>query len=81
METKKKTTAKAKTTKTAKATGIKKEHSKGGGWYMDKNGKIPLSEFFKDDPKPTGPKRSDVFKKQGRWPLITEIVDMRAVMK
>ncbi|MDR0712045.1 MAG: hypothetical protein LBF67_06860 [Prevotellaceae bacterium] len=52
------------------------------GWYMDERGiKIPLDEYFKDYPKPTGPKRSDVFKKNGMWPLITEIVDMRAVMK
>ena len=47
---------------------------------MDKNGKIPLEEFFKDDHKSAGPKRSEVLKAQGLFPFI-EIVDMREVMK
>ena len=62
-----------------KPSGKKGETCK-GGWYMDKNGKIPLEEFFKDDPKSAGPKRSEVLKAQGLFPFI-EIVDMREVMK
>jgi hypothetical protein len=83
METKKTTTAKAKNTApvkaSAKAKGKKDEFSE--GWYIDERGiRIPLSEFFKDDPKPTGPKRTDVLRELGYFPLI-EIVDMRAVLK
>jgi hypothetical protein len=75
METKKTATEKAKATSTRK----KKEKV---GWYMDEAGiKIPLDEFFKDAPKSTGPSRTDIFKKQGRFPLVEEILDMRAVLK
>ncbi|MDR3188045.1 MAG: hypothetical protein LBT94_02520 [Prevotellaceae bacterium] len=74
MATTKATTAKPK------AQRKKKEPR---SWYMDEAGiKIPLDEFFKDYPKPkTGPKRFDVFREQGRWPLVEEILDMRAVLK
>ncbi|MDR0581457.1 MAG: hypothetical protein LBG31_00670 [Prevotellaceae bacterium] len=79
---KKTTTAKAKSAAPVKAKSkrTKKDINK-GGWYMDKEvGKIPLSEYLKDYPPRTGPKRSDVLKEKGLFPYI-EIVDMRAVMK
>ncbi|MDR3132706.1 MAG: hypothetical protein LBU42_01615 [Prevotellaceae bacterium] len=74
-----KTSVKAKASTKAEAARKKRDLDK-GGWYMDENGKIPLEEYFKDYPKPTGPKRSEVMKKLGLFPYI-EIVDMRAVMK
>jgi hypothetical protein len=48
---------------------------------MDERGiKIPLDEYFKDDPPYTGPSRTEVLKAKGLFPYI-EIVDRRAVMK
>jgi hypothetical protein len=80
MGTKKTTKAKAKT-KAATPAKPKRKKREPRGWYMDKYvGKIPLEEFFKDDPKPTGPSRTEVLKKKGLFPYI-EIVDMRAVLK
>jgi hypothetical protein len=77
MKTKTATAAKAKAATPAKA----KKEKKDGSWYMDERGiKIPLDEYFKDDPPYTGPSRTEMLKAKGLFPYI-EIVDMRAVMK
>jgi hypothetical protein len=76
-----KTTAKAKTTTVAPAANAKRKKREPRGWYIAKGVKIPLEEYLKDEPEPTGPGRFDVFKKQGRFPLVEEILDMRAVLK
>lgn len=86
METKKTTTKKA-TKATAKATVATKAKAKRKkrepqGWYIDERGvRIPLSEFFKNDPPRTGPSRWDVMKKLYPDFGVGEIVDMRAVLK
>jgi hypothetical protein len=75
------TKAKVQTAAPAKVKRKTKKELDKEGWYMDERGiKIPLDEFFKNDPPRTGPKRSDVLKEKGLFPYI-EIVDMRAVMK
>ncbi|MDR0565508.1 MAG: hypothetical protein LBG47_00485 [Prevotellaceae bacterium] len=83
METKK-TTAKTKAEKAEVATPVKAKRKKREprGWYMDKEvGKIPLDEFFKDEPEFTGPGRTDMLKKKYPGFGTGEILDMRAVLK
>ncbi|MDR1417451.1 MAG: hypothetical protein LBJ57_08575, partial [Prevotellaceae bacterium] len=78
------TAAKAATTTeatTATKANAKKKRREPRAWYIADGVKIPLEEFLKDEPKYTGISRLDVLKKQGRYPLITKILDMRAVMK
>jgi hypothetical protein len=80
METKK-TTAKA-TAEAATPAKPKRKRREPRAWYMDKYvGKIPLDEFLKDDPKPTGPSRTEMMKKKHSGFGTGEILDMRAVLK
>jgi hypothetical protein len=76
METKTATAAKAKAAAPAKAKRKKKERV---GWYIDERGiRIPLDEYFKDDPPRTGPSRWEDLKKKGYFPDIS-IEEIRAV--
>jgi hypothetical protein len=80
METKT-TTAKAKATAAAPAKP-KRKRREPRAWYIDKYvGKIPLEEFFKNDPPLTGPSRTEMLKKRHPDFGTGEILDMRAVLK
>ncbi|MDR0414704.1 MAG: hypothetical protein LBH84_04730 [Prevotellaceae bacterium] len=42
------------------------------GWYMDERGvRIPLDEYFKNEPPRTGPSRFEMLKKQGYFPNMS----------
>jgi hypothetical protein len=80
METKK-TTA-AANGKAATPAKPKRKRREPRGWYMDKYvGKIPLDEYFKDEPEFTGPGRTDMLKEKYPGFGTGEILDMRAVLK
>jgi hypothetical protein len=51
-------------------------------WYMDKYvGKIPLEEYLKDVPEPTGPGKMELLREKYPDLFELEILDMRAVLK
>ncbi|MDR0712332.1 MAG: hypothetical protein LBF67_08340 [Prevotellaceae bacterium] len=78
METKKTTAENAEAGAPAKP---KRKRREPRGWYIDKNGKIPLDEYFKDEPEFTGPGRTDMLKEKYPGFGTGEILDMRAVLK
>jgi hypothetical protein len=79
MKAKKTTAANAEAGAPAKP---KRKRREPRGWYMDKYvGKIPLDEYFKDEPEFTGPGRTDMLKEKYPDFFGGEILDMRAVLK
>jgi hypothetical protein len=82
MATKKATAAKAQPTTEAAPAKPKRKRREPRGWYMDKYvGKIPLEEYFKDEPEFTGPGRMELLRKKCPDLFELEILDMRAVLK
>jgi hypothetical protein len=67
-----------KSTTTAKA---KRKRREPRGWYIAKGVRMPLEEFFKDEPEYTGPSRWEILKKKYPDLGTGEILDMRAVLK